>query len=394
MANPLDRRQLEHLMRPTALFAILATTALPMTQALAADMAPTDGCVGPCLEYSGTFDLKAAWLHPSDGSVGDSYLIGPTTENTFTLKATDGLSFMANIITEPVIDAEPGKNQIFSGSGTYVDVLQAQYDFENFSIWGGKIDPAFGRASDATPGLHGSDIAENYNLSERLGGGASYSFEAAGNANRLQASAFTVDRTVLSESLFNNRGRTSLDDGGAGNSKGVSSIAVALDGCQGAEVDSCYDEGSFGYQLAARYQKGGVGSDGNEVGVLGSLNKSISLTDETTLRLFGEAAWFRNFEGTADDAVVMIASAAVEMGPATYSVAYSQQRNLVASGPDTNEYLVDATAMYDLSDMVSLFGESWSIGAGYTFDQADGENIHAVGLKLSSEFGTNISLGN
>ena len=381
-------------MRPIALFALLATTALPTMHAKAADITTAEGCVGPCLEYSGNFDLKATGLHPSDGSVGDSYLLGPEAENTFKLKAMDGLSFMANIITEPVIDAEPGKDQIFSGSGTYVDVLQAQYDFENFSIWGGKIHPAFGRAWDVTPGLHGTDIAEKYELTERLGGSAGYSFEAAGLSNQLQVSAFTVDRTVLSESLFNNRGRTSLDDGGAGNTKGVSSFALALDGCRGAEVDSCYDEGSFGYQLAARYQKGGVGSDGNEVGVLGSLNKSISLSDETTLRLFGEAAWFRNFEGSADDAVVMTASAAVEMGPATYSAAYSQQRNLVASGLDTNEYLVDATAMYDLSDSVSLFGESWAIGAGYTFDQVDGENIHAVGLKLSSEFGANIPLGN
>ena len=381
-------------MRPTALLGIIAVSAVPMAHARAADATSPEECSGPCLEFASTFDLKAAWVHSSDGSIGDSYLLSPNSENYFKLKATDGLSFIANIISEPVIEAEPGQNQIFSGTGTYVDVLQAQYDFENLSVWGGKIHPSFGRAWDVTPGLHGTDIAESYDLTERLGGGASYGFEAAGFANKLQASAFTVDRTILSESLFNNRGRTSLDDGEAGNSKGISSVAVALDGCLGAEVDSCYNEGSFGYQLAARYQKGGVGSDGNELGFLGSLNKSISLSDETTLRLFGEAAWFRSFEGSADDAVVMTASAAVEMGPATYSVAYSQQRNLVASGPDTNEYLVDATAMYDLSDMVSLFGESWSIGASYTFDHADGENIHAVGLKLSSEFGTNIPLGN
>ncbi len=381
-------------MRLTLLFGIIAVSTLPLAHARAADATSPEECSGPCLEYASTFELNGAWVHPGDDAIGDSYLLGPKSENYFDLKATDGLSFIANIVSEPVIDAEPGKDQIFSGTGTYVDILQMQYDFGDFSIWGGKIHPAFGRAWDVTPGLHGTDIAENYELTERLGGGASYSFEAAGFANRLQASAFTVDRTVLSESLFNDRGRTSLDDGGAGNSKGVSSVAVALDGCRGAETDSCYDEGSFGYQLAARYQKGGVGSDGNEVGVLGSLNKSISLSDETTLRLFGEAAWFRNFEGSADDAVVMTASAAVEMGPATYSVVYSQQRNLVASGPDTNEYLVDATAMYDLSDTVSFFSESWSIGAGYTFDQADGENIHAVGLKLSSEFGANIPLGN
>lgn len=381
-------------MRPIALFALFAATALPVAHALAADVAPADECTGPCLVYSGTFDLNAAWLHPSDGAIGNSFAIGPSTETDFTLKATDGLSFIANIITEPVIDAEPGENQIFSGVGSYVDVLQMQYDIENFSIWGGKIHPDFGRAWDVTPGLHGTDIAENYDLTDRLGGGASYGFEAAGFANRLQASAFTTDRTILSESLFNNRGRTTLDDGFAGNTKGVSSIAAALDGCMGAEVDNCYDEGSFGYQLAARYQKGGTGSDGNELGFLGSLNKSIPLADETTLRLFGEAAWFRDFEGSADNALVVTGSAAVEMGPMIYSLAYSQQRSLVAGGADTTEYLLDTTAMYDLGDAISIAGETWSIGAGYAFDRADGENVQIVGVKLSADYGANIPLGN
>ncbi len=381
-------------MRPTALLGILAVFALPMAHARAADATSPEECAGPCLEYASTFDLKAEWVHPSDSSIGDSYLLSPNSENYFKLKATDGLSFIANIISEPVIDAEPGKNQIFSGTGTYVDVLQAQYDFGDFSIWGGKIHPAFGRAWDVTPGIHGTDLAENYELAERLGGGAGHSFEAAGLSNQLQVSAFTVDRTILSESLFTNRGRASLDDGGAGNTKGVSSVAVALDGCLGADVDNCYDEGRFGYQLAARYQKGGEGSDGNELGILGSLNKSISLSEETTLRLFGEAAWFNNFEGSTDDAIAMTGSAAIETGPATYSVAYTQQTELVADGADASEYLVDATAMYDLGKSISMFGETWSVGAGYTFDRADGEDVQVVGLKLSSEFGTSIPLGN
>ena len=301
---------------------------------------------------------------------------------------------MASVISEQVIDADPGANQIFNGLGTYVDVLQAQYDFENVSIWGGKIHPAFGRAWDVTPGLHGTDLAEAYDLAERIGGGAGFSFEAAGLANNLQASAFTVDRTVLSESLFNNRGRTSLSDGGAGNTSGVSSFAVSLDGCSGAETDSCYDEGDFGYQLAARYQKGGEGSDGNELGLLGSINKSFSLADETKLRLFTEAAWFKNFDGTADDALIVTGSGALEMGPMAYSLAYSQQRNLVAGGADTTEHLFDATAMYDLGESVSLAGEQWSVGAGYSSASADGENTQTVGLKLSTEFATNIAFGN
>ena len=198
----------------------------------------------------------------------------------------------------------------------------------------------------------------------------------------------------MSESLFNNRGRTSLADGGAGNTSGVSSFAISLDGCIGADADSCYDEGDVGYQLAARYQKGGVGSDGNELGFLGSLNKSIVMSDDTTLRLLGEAAWFRNFEGSADNALVFTGSAALETGAMTYSVAYSQQRNLVAGGIDTTEQLFDATAMYNLGESVSAAGERWSIGAGYSLASADGENVQTIGLKLSTEFLGNVPFGN
>lgn len=380
-------------MRLALSLALLGTTFLTTSTVFAADLSTSDECNGPCLIYEGTADLSAAWLLPSDSAIGNSYLLLPKTETNVKFKANDAFSVMANIVSEQVIDPDPGRNQLFSGLGTYVDVLQAQYDLENFSIWGGKIHPAFGRAWDVTPGLHGTDLAESYELAERLGGGISYDFEAAGLSNRLQVSASTVDRTILSQSLFNDRGRANLDDGGAGNSKGVSTVAIALDGCLGAEVDSCYDDGSFGYQLAARFQKGGSGSDGNELGFLGSLNKTFALGDETSLRLLGEAAWFRNFDGTTDDALALTGSAALEAGAMTYSLAYSQLRTLVSGGRDTVEHLVDVTAMYDFGDTVSMAGEKWSIGAGYSLDAADGENVQTIGLKLETQFGSSVSLG-
>ena len=49
----------------------------------------------------------------------------------------------------------------------------------------------------------------------------------------LTTSLYTVDTTVLSESAFTNRGRTSLDDGGAGNTESLDSFAIALDDIQG-----------------------------------------------------------------------------------------------------------------------------------------------------------------
>jgi hypothetical protein len=359
---------------------------------LAADAEPADECSGPCIEYSGSFDLGADWLMPRDNAISDSIAIGPSIEHGITFKPVENFSIISNFVTEPVVDGEPGQNQIFTGIGSYADILQAQLDIGGFSIFGGKFHPAFGRAWDITPGLRGTDIAENYELAERLGGGARYNFETLGFANSLEASAFTVDRTFLSESLFTNRGRTSLDDGGAGNTKGVSSFAVSLGGCMGAEPESCYDDGSFGYQIAARYQKGGADSDGNEFGVSGGLNPAFTLSEEVTLRLFGEAAWFRNFEGTVDDALIATASAALEIEPFTYSLVYAQQRSLVTGGADAVEHLIDATVKYDLGESVSLAGEAWSIEAGYAYDEADGEVSHTVGLKLSAEFDTKIPL--
>ena len=380
-------------MHSISIFALLVAVAVPTSSSFAADAAAPDECAGLCLIYEGTADLKDEWLHPGDSTIGNSYVLLPSSENNFTLKATDSFSIMANIVSELVIDPAPGKSQLFTGLGTYVDVLQAKYDSENFSIWGGKIHPVFGRAWDVTPGLHGTDLVDANDLTERIGGGASFGFEAGGMANTLQASAFTLDRTILSESLFNNRGRTNLADGGAGNSAGVSSFAVAFDGCMGAETDVCYDEGNFGYQLAARYQKGGEGSEGNELGFLGSVNKSLSLTEEATLRLFGETAFFRNFEGTADNALVLTGSSALEIGSMTYSLAYSQQMTL-ASGADTTAHLIDATVMYDLGDTVSLAGEKWSVGAGYSLSKADGKNEQTVGIKLSTEFSGNAPFSN
>jgi DDE superfamily endonuclease len=188
-------------------------------------------------------------------------------------------------------------------------------------------------------------------------------------------------------------GKASLGDSGAGNTKGVSLFALALDGCMGAETDACYEDGDFGYQFAARYQKGGLGDAGNELGFLASVNKSFAITGETTLCLLGEAAWFRHLDGGADDAIAFTGSGALEAGAMTYFVAYSQQRALVSGGTDSTEHLLDLTAMFDIGEGVSLGDEKWAIGAGYSFDKADGTTVHTIGLKLSSEFGAVIPFG-
>lgn len=167
---------------------------------------------------------------------------------------------------------------------------------------------------------------------------------------------------------------------------GCPPLAAALDGCLGAEVERCYDEGSFGYQLAARYQEGGRDSDGNEFGFVASLNKAFALGEDLTLRLFGEGAWFRNFDGGPDNAFALTGSGALQAGAVTYSLAYSQIGPLASDGEDADQYEIDATILYELGESISVAGESWAIGAGYAFDRADGENTSILGVRLLTEF--------
>ena len=60
-----------------------------------------------------------------------------------------------------------------------------------------------------------------------------------GIEHEVNVSAFTVDRTLLSDSLLTSRGLSKLDDGGAGNSDGISSVAMSLDGCLGVAPRDC-----------------------------------------------------------------------------------------------------------------------------------------------------------
>jgi hypothetical protein len=356
--------------------------------------AEPEACNGPCLVYNGTMEFTAEWLNPSDNTINNSRSLLPSSDDRFQFKANESLSLIANIISEQVIDPEEGTDQVFSGVGTYVKVLQAQYDAETYSIWAGKILPAFGHAWDITPGFHGTDLAESYELSERIGVGASSNFDIAGMAHRFEVDGFTTDRTILSESLFHNRGRTTLDSGGAGNSNSLSSVAMAWDGCLGGTADSCYDSGVFGYQIAARYQTAGSDGDGNELGLLGSMNTTIALGDETALKLFTEAAWFNHYNGSADKALFVTGSAALNMGSMTYSASLAEHHDFISGEADSYERVLDLTAMYHLDENISFVGETWAVGANYSFDKHNEDDVQSFGIKLTTAFDKTFSMAN
>src|SRR5262249_52384858 len=272
---------LERPMRGHTLLLAVVLAYLPTTVATAAGsshlkelhVAPAP-CQAPCIGYTTSNELQNDWTFAASPSRLASNNLYPTLESDLVLAPLDRLQVLGDFIFEPVKDATPGHDHAFNDLGAFVDQLFLQAQTHGLNLQAGKIHPAFGRAWDVTPGLHSTDIPGEYELEERIGAGAAYGFKSFGLETLVQASAFTVDRTVLSESAFTNRHRTHLSDGGAGNTSGVSSLAIQLDGCLGAPAIDCYGDGDFGYELGARYQQAGRGGAGEVLGPDASSNKS------------------------------------------------------------------------------------------------------------------------
>lgn len=361
-----------------------------------------DDCEAPCAGYEISADLQNDWIFSGNPSSLTSNNLYPSISTDLFLAPTDAFNFVASITTEQVIDPDPGSNAIFYGTGTYVEELYAVLDADPVVFRAGKINTIFSLASEADPGINAMDIATNIDADERWGVEAVLGFEALDLRQSLAATVFTVDRTFLSNSLFNHRGTTSLTDGGAGNTSGAGSAALTLSGCKGAEPADCYDEGDFGYRLGFRYQRAGRASPDQ-------IDEDIKPVDEftgvvagtakfdigdMTVRLLGETALVRGLESNPDDALIITGSAALEVDAMTYTAAFSQQKTYVKDDADTVERLLEISAVYQSEDDVPFDGASWSAGVAYDYSRdADAQTAHALSLLLSFTFGGSHEFG-
>ena len=355
-------------------------------------LAFAEDCAAPCAGFISSTELQNDWIFSAKPSLLKSNDLSPTNETELYFLPIENLKLATVITSEPVLDRQPGRDRAFSDIGTYVEKLYAQYDFEPVTLKGGKFDPVFGLATNELDGIQATDLVSDYDQDERWAAQASLNFDGLGLSQSLTASIFTSDRTVLSESLFTKRKRLRLSDGGAGNTKGISSAAAVYDICKGAETPECYDEGDLGFRLGFRAQKAGLATQDqideditpkDEFGYLAAVTTRIEM-DEMTLRLLGEAVYFSHFESSPDDAFFGTLSASLEKAPMTYMAAYTHQTNFVSGGKDTNQQLADFTVQYKPSEDISFLGEEWKIGAGYSFARnADGENTHTLSLLIT-----------
>lgn len=251
-----------------------------------------------------------------------------------------GFAVFSELTFEPVLDAVD--DRILEDNGLYVGELGLSFSNDNFTAMAGKISPAFAMAWDAAPGFFGVDLAEDYELSEAIGGSVEIPFILGGGEHTVSASVFYTDTTVLSDSFGEERGRATLADGGAGNTEKLDNFAVQLAGAFG----------NTEYNLSFRQLSAGLGDVSDEVGASLGVQHSFDVSGNK-LTVLGEIAGFEGFGGTADNATYATLSAAYSVDEWTFSASFTG-RNGVGGFDD---HLATIGVDYDFgNDFVASFG--------------------------------------
>jgi hypothetical protein len=341
---------------PVALFAAAAFAAAPGSAAAHEHEAAYPHLTATIpieLEYDNTFDSSIP-----GGEVSDLYF---TIEPELVLEFTPWLAVTAGLVFEPVEDLDPDEDRAFEDHGLYVETLVAELSFDPVVVHIGKFTPRFGFAVDNVPGLLGDTFAEDVEVTERVGFGATYAFGGGTMGSfELQGSVFYRDTSLLSESFFTDRGDLDKSDGGVGNTEDLSNFAVSLDA-----FDLFGAEGLSG-RVAYLSQEGGVGDLSDQDAWLIALAYDIPLNEDMSLYPIIEWASSEDAQGFGDAISipgggqdVLTVGVGFFTGPWNAAIVYGDRDNEDPIGGDLDE-------------------EFWQLSGGYLFD---------CGLGLDVAFG-------
>lgn len=359
-----------------------------------------EDCTAPCIGSKISFGLSGDSIFSASPGTLQSTALLPEIESESYLSLVDNFKLVSVVKLEQVIDPALGSDSMFSGLGLFQSELYAEYTFDPLTLTVGKIAPVFSLAADVGDGINGADLAGNADMDESLGMAAAVDFELAGYNHTLTGTLFSMDRSFLAKSYFNSRPVPRLADGGAGNAKGFASTSLVLDGCVGAAVGDCHEDGQLGYRLGARYQRHGVQTEDqadedilpqDELAFLGALQSNFDIGDHK-LRLMTEAAYIKNLDSDPVDALILTSIAAYVVDPWTFSAALSRQFNSSA-GLTRSQRLAELAVLYRPEADLGLPNSDWSIGAAYTFaEDEENQKEHLLSLRINLEFGGSYQL--
>ncbi|MGH1399410.1 MAG: hypothetical protein ACRBCT_09370 [Alphaproteobacteria bacterium] len=324
----------------------------------------------PVISGEVVMELQNEYTADSDDATTDEYNnLFFRTEVAPTVRINENFFIDGVAVFEPIQDRDPSDDNFFDNEGAFVEELKLNYENGNWAAWAGKFNPGFGIAWDFGRGIWSEDFAEDYEITEKIGVGAGYTFDTNGfGAHTLAAHTFFADTTFLSRSVVTSRGETDKSDGGVSNTEDFSSFVVSLEGEDLAGVENLY------YKLAYRNQSEGdadVGTD-NETGVAVTLGHVVPVSDRVSLDGLVEYVDINNFEGGSADNTYFTASLVTTIDDAWNVTAGYTARDIDDAGADADDYLFQLSGGYD-------FGQGTTAELGWRSSEEAGSDTDIVG---------------
>lgn len=332
----------------------------------------------PVFSAEAVVELQSEYTADSDDEDADEHNnIFLRAELAPTVRLNENFFIDGVLVLEPVQDFDADEDNFFEETGVFFEEIKLNYENGPWGVFVGKFNPGFGVAWDYGRGIWGEDFAEDYEITERLGLGVSYTFETEGaGTHTLTGSTFFADTTFLSNSVGTKRGRTSKDDGGPSNTEDLSSFVLSLEGETLAGVENLY------YKLGYRHQSEGdedVGGD-DENGGVATLGYKVPVSDRLEADLFAEYVNISNFDATPEDRDYLTASVGATLDQHwKATVSYTNRSIEPDSGDDFDDNLLQVSAGYD-------FGQGTTAELGWRHTDEEETDADIVGFLVRHEF--------
>ena len=326
------------------------------------------------LELEGSLEVQTDHVFNADDTDEELTNTEQTLELETAISFSKAFSIHSLSTFDSVHDPKPGKSRFLKGNGLHIDNLYLEAEHRGVILRAGKYDVAFAVAWDRAFGIYGTDIAEDYEIENKIAVGAEITFDLKSwGKHVLTGSAFFSDTSFLSDSLFTRTGRLKESDGGLSNTNSFSSFALNLMGDAGLIIDGA------SYNLAVSLQDGGADAEHDQFATALALFGSREMMDALVMEWLVEAAYIANHEGTSSDRVYTTVSAKLGCGNLWFAPSVTHWVEVSGSGHDEYALLGTASLGIDLT-------ENLEMAVGYAFFTETGEDRHVVGLKAELAF--------
>ncbi|MEP4194432.1 MAG: porin [Aliishimia sp.] len=261
------------------------------------------------------------------------------------------------LVGESVTDATD--DRAFEDFGLYIEELGVGFNFGNSTVRIGKTAPTFGRTWDDGAGYFNDIVAEDYEQTEQIGVFVDTEIVPSGV---LSFGVYYADDTALSRSIGEDRGRTRVSDGGAGNTGNLDNVALSW----------TQEFGDTSIQVGARHLSAGEGDLSDETGFVASAGHSFG----NGLDVFAELASFDGFGGAGTDVTYATITGAYAVGDYAFSAGLAVRDDAAAG--ETN--VVSLGVDYEFANGIAL-------GSGLAFVDDAGTDETLFGVSVVVPFG-------